>query len=59
MRSGYASCTAHAQCKTKMTAYLDAAIASALKKARKDENFRLKAEQKAIVEAVDILLFQS
>ena len=42
-----------------MTAYLDAAIASALKKARKDENFRLKAEQKAIVEAVDILLFQS
>ena len=41
-----------------MAAYLDAAIASALKKAGKDENFRLKAEQRAIIEAVDILLFQ-
>ena len=30
-----------------MAAYLDAAIASALKKAGKDENFRLKAEQRA------------
>ena len=35
-----------------MAAYLDAAIASALKKAGKDENFRLKAEQRAIIEAV-------
>ena len=58
-RSQNLSCTAHAQCKTKMAANLDAAIASALKKAGKDENFRLKAEQRAITEAVDILLFQS
>ena len=29
-----------------MAGYLDAAIASALKNARKDENFRLKAEQR-------------
>jgi len=42
----------HAQCKTKMAAYLDAAMASALKKAGKDENFCLKAEQRAINEAV-------
>ena len=35
-----------------MAAYLDAAIASALKKAGKDENFRLKSEQRAIIEAV-------
>ena len=42
-----------------MAAYFDAAIASALKKAGKDENFRLKAEQRAIIGAVDILLFQT
>ena len=47
LKSGYASLTAHAQCKTKIAAYLDAAIASALKKAGKDENFRLNAEQRA------------
>ena len=41
-----------------MAAYLDVSIASALKKAGKDENFRLKAEQSAIMEAV-ALLFQS
>ena len=41
-----------------MAAYLDAAIASALKKARKDEIFRLKAEKRAMIEAIDILLFQ-
>ena len=35
-----------------MAAYLDAAIASALKKAGKDENVRLKSEQRAIIEAV-------
>jgi len=35
-----------------MAAYLDAAVASALKKARKDENFSLKAEQRAIIQAV-------
>ena len=35
-----------------MAAYLDAAIASALKKAGKDKNFRLKSEQRAIIEAV-------
>ena len=32
-----------------MAAYLDAPIASALKKAGKDENFRLKAEQRVII----------
>ena len=42
----------HTQCKIKMAAYLEAAIASALKKAGKDENFRLKSEQRAIIEAV-------
>ena len=42
-----------------MAAYLDAAIASALKKAGKDKNFRSRDEQKAIIEAIDILLFQS
>jgi len=35
-----------------MAAYLDAAIASALKKVGKDENFPLKSEQRAIIEAV-------
>ena len=35
-----------------MAAYFDAAVVSALKKAGKDENFCLKAEQKAIIEAV-------
>ena len=39
-----------------MAACLDAAIASALKKAGKDKNFRLKAEQRAIIKAIDILL---
>jgi len=34
-----------------MAAYSDAAVVSALKKAGKDENFSLKAEQKAIIEA--------
>ena len=35
-----------------MAAYSHAAITSALKKAGKDENFCLKAEQRAIIEAL-------
>lgn len=38
-KSSYASTTAHAQCKIKMAAYLDAAIVSALKKQGKTKTF--------------------